>query len=455
MFGMSEKEKIYDNANIIFENDLYMVVEPLTTESVSYFTDNNTTVVKSWESIYQGNGRLFLIIVKKYTPSDVYGIFVNDDGTTLYLSNEGYDNYSYDELIEEIPQKIIKIVEPYIYESNVYGLLMKMKSGSQIPRYELERVDSLFNKVKYNIKNPNKTIIRLRFDDSRDYFNVLNVPDDDRYILDDLFGYGAYYNVEVYNYDFASQDWDEGYMILSFNEENKDKLKDILRLISPNLSDWDGKEDKVASLLDDEFRNEVENIISTYQEWENECRSEELRNVILSDICNPFERYGLYESDCMSDYYTSLGLLLSMYEYVGDKSLTLREMLSKLIKDKSYEGYDEYRFDVYCNKEYPESFHNDIEYELEKIIDIIEDSDRFRDVEEYSKMYSYFGSKDSKYQFNKTYKTPKSMSVNFIPLKINPNNNKILIRVYDNNGESERELTMDEFNNFLYSGELF
>lgn len=447
-----------ETKNIIYDGDRFMAVEPLTRDSLKYFTNNTDWVLKLWDEKYRDGGKLILLIDKKYTPTDFYGIFIPDDydEPNNYFSSEDEWGVHLDDLYKKIPEELMSVVEPYMYEGKIYDYLIKIKDGMQVPNYELERIDDLIDRVKYNEKKPSKTIFKFKFDGIEDYAKVLDVPEDDMWILKDLF-YGYYYGpqLEIYNSDLAITDWVEGYTLAWLNQENQEKLKNILKYISPELVDWEGKEDKVSEILFNMFPREIENIIDEYQQAENECRINQLTKDIKNDICNPFVNYGLFEKECMYSYYTSLGLLLGMYKVVGDKTLSLRGMLKKLIEDQSFEGYDQWVYETWCDEEYDESVHLEVSNQLDNILEKIEDSEDFVDFEEYKKIYDYFGSDNSKYKFGKTYKTPKSMSVNFIPLKINPTNNKVVIRVYDNNGKSERELTMDEFNNFLYSGELF
>jgi hypothetical protein len=448
-------QNIYGETNVIYDGERYMIVEPLTKKSLDYFSNNK---LYDWNGKFRDSGDLYLIIDKKWTPTDFYSIFISKDDSITYNENGDSEPLTQSELLEKIPLEVFKKIEPKLYEGKFYNYLLRIKNGEEFDNYDLREVDPLFSKVRYNESNPNKSIITIEFPDIDDYMDVLNIENDERYDIRALFG--GYYgggSLEIYSYDMAQQDWDEGYMYSSyFNDENKLKVKEILKFIAPEIiSDNSDVESTITEKLYNIFPNQSDNIIQSVYDFEEDCRTEVLRQDLISELCNQFERYGIFEKSCFYRYYTSVNLLVSLYDIVGNKTLSIKELLSNAMSDKDFSGYNELRYETFCNEEIPESVHNDISNELDSMLEEIESSDKYTNFNEYVKVYNYFDNPNSKYKFGKTYKTPKSMSVNFIPLRINPINNKVVIKVYDNNGKSERELTIDEFNDFLYTRELF
>jgi hypothetical protein len=456
---MSENQQniqnIYDETNVIYDGERYMIVEPLTKKSLDYFSNNK---LYDWNGKFRDNGDLYLIIDKKWTPTDFYSIFIDNKGSITYNENGDSESITQSELLEKIPSEIFQKIEPILYKGKFYDYLLQIKNGVEYDSYDLRDVDELFGNIRFNSKNPNKSIITIEFPDIDDYLDVLNVEDDDRWDIRTLFG--GYYgggSLEIYPYDFAQTDWDEGYSIESFfNEENKSKLNEILKFIAPELINQTLVNDKITEKLNNLFPNESDDIIQTIYDFEDECRRNEFRKVLIGELCNVFEPYGIFEKYCFRTYYTSVGLLLSLYEMVGDKTLSIKDLLTSIMSDKDFSGYNELRYETYCSKEIPESVHQDISEYLDKMLEEIETSDKYENFNEYVEVYNYFDHPDSKYKFKKIYPTPKNPSVKFQVMKINPSNNKIIIQVLNKQLNSQqRELTLDEFNDFLYTGELF
>lgn len=449
-------QNIYGETNVIYDGERYMIVEPLTKKSLDYFSNNR---LYDWNGKFRDSGDLYLIIDKKWTPTDFYSIFISKDGTITYNENGDSESLTQSELLEKIPSEVFKKIEPKLYEGKFYNYLLRIKNGEEFDNYDLREVDPLFSKIRYNQSNPNKSIITIDFPDIDDYMDTLNIENDERYDIRALFG--GYYgggSLEIYPYDFAQSDWDEGYMYTSFfNDENKLKVKEILKFIAPEIiSDSDDVSSTITDKLHNIFPNQSNNIIESVYDFEDECRTENFRKELISELCNQFERYGIFEKECFYRYYTSVSLLIGLYDIVGDKTLSIKELLSNIMSDKDFSGYNELRYEVYCNDEIPESVHNDISDELDSMLEEIESSDKYTNFNEYVEVYNYFDHPDSKYKFKKIYPTPKNPSVKFQVLKINPSNNKIIIQVLDKQLNSQqRELTLDEFNDFLYTGELF
>jgi hypothetical protein len=88
---------------------------------------------------------------------------------------------------------------------------------------------------------------------------------------------------------------------------------------------------------------------------------------------------------------------------------------------------------------------------LDKILEKMEDSDEFLDIQEYSELYDRI---TQKYKIDMRYKTKSGRE--FFVTKIDPETNKIIVRaVKKEGGLEDRSYTEEEFNNFLVSPELF
>jgi predicted nucleotide-binding protein (sugar kinase/HSP70/actin superfamily) len=128
------------------------------------------------------------------------------------------------------------------------------------------------------------------------------------------------------------------------------------------------------------------------------------------------------------------------------------EVLKDLGHRASYVGgWDENRWEIDCNDFDDESFNRVVEDQLDKILEKMEDSDDFIDVNKYSEIFDRI---TKNYNLNHKYKTKTGRE--FFIRSINPATNKIIVQVNKKEGGLEdRSYTEEEFNNFLVSPELF
>jgi hypothetical protein len=146
-------------------------------------------------------------------------------------------------------------------------------------------------------------------------------------------------------------------------------------------------------------------------------------------------------------------ILLSLYNNVGDKTLSLREVLKNIgHRDSNIGGWDENRWEIDSVSFDEKSFNESVERQLDKIFEKIEDSDEFIDVYEYSNIFNRI---TKNYHLNNRYETKSGRE--FFIRKIDPATNKIVVQVFkkDGGGLEDRSYTEEEFNNFLVSPELF
>ena len=83
---MKKDNKIYNETKVIYDGDDYIVVKPLTTESILYFTDGNKDYAKLFEK-YKDDEDTYLVIYKRHTPAIFYGIQNNNGDIRIYYFN--------------------------------------------------------------------------------------------------------------------------------------------------------------------------------------------------------------------------------------------------------------------------------------------------------------------------------------------------------------------------------
>ena len=227
---MSEEQnnKIYDETKVLYDGDNFMVIEPLTQKSASYFTNDNNDYVKLWTSKYRDVGNSYLIIDKRYTPTNFYGIH-NDNGkiNILYFDGEDFDVMKISDFNNSIPSEVRDSLNPFLYEGTTYGILNDIKNGKDFSLYDLRNSSDIINKIRFNQNRPGKSMVSIEFDDAESYFTTMGADEDSIWLIRYLFdNYNN--NIEYDNYDNNYHDWIEGYLLSTFNEENNKLLNKIL-----------------------------------------------------------------------------------------------------------------------------------------------------------------------------------------------------------------------------------
>jgi hypothetical protein len=329
---------------------------------------------------------------------------------------------------------------------------LAIKNGEKVTTNQMERADDLISGFRYNENNPIKSMVKIRFDDMEDYLKLFDLEEYDIDFANRLY---SYYNDETFvDYDHGYNEWNEGYLIYYFSDENMNKFKQIVRLVLPSAANLerDSEKEEACKRVEDMFSNEIDYITGDWVDEQNACRTRGAKEWIESDVCNYFNKFGIITQNCFYNYYTTVGILLSLYNTVKDKTLGLMEVFKDLGHRASYiGGWDESRWEIECNDFDDESFNRVVEDKLDKILEKMEDSDDFVDVYEYSQIFDRIS---KKYNLNHRYETKSGRE--FFIKRIDPATNKIIVKVYKKEGGLEdRSYTEEEFNNFLVSPELF
>jgi hypothetical protein len=447
---MPDTNDFHGMKNILLNNDDWMVVDPLDYNAFVYYAPEKFK--GSWNQFREGD--TYFVIDKNNQSNNglvTYTIH-KEDGKIEYYNAYGTARPKMDVLVE-FPDEVKSVVDNIIGQSDIYKLLLSIKNGERVGSTQMERADDLVWKFIYNEKNPSKSMVKLRFDDIEDYLKLFDMDEYDISFAESV--YSHYDGANFIDYDHGYNEWNEGYLLYQFSDENITKLKQILRLISPSTAKLDTDEDREESskLLEKMFSDEVDYIITDWTDEENNCRNNGAKEWIESDTCDYFSNYGLIRQDCFRDYYTTSSILLSLYNNVGDKTLSLREVLTNIgHRDSNIGGWDENRWEISCNDFDEKSFNESVERQLDKIFEKIEDSDEFINVYEYSNIFNRI---TKNYHLNNRYNTKSGRE--FFIRKIDPATNKIIVQVFkkDGGGLEDRSYTEEEFNNFLVSPELF
>ena len=438
----------HGESKIIFENNDWLIVEPFDYESYTYYAPEN---MKSKWNRYR-DGDVYLIVDKNSqtnTGLKTYMIYINRGSTYYYLWN-GNEASTKKRFIKYLSDEIVEQVNNIVGEGKLYSLLVKIQNGEEVSARELEDADESIYDFKYTPKAPFKSKITLSFDDD-EYVGLFDPSDDDLW----------YYRVITGNYDTyefeseyqVTEDFQEGYIEQFFSDENLVKLKQILSIILPDAVelDTDEKREFAGKKLYDMFQDEIDNIISDYVSEMNQCKSRTFEKEISDSLCNQFFDYGIFTETCLTQYFTSVGMLTALYETMGDTTLTIKELLFKIGSDIDRVGWSDYIYEYGCDDFDDESLDRYVSGYLDKIINKLDDNSLYPDIHKYSELYKRLS---SKYNLDGRYFTKNKRD--FFYRGIDPKTNRILIQVFKKEGGLEnRSYTEEEFNNFLVSPELF
>jgi hypothetical protein len=441
----------HGESKIIFEDDDWLIVEPMDYDSYVYYAPDN---IKSEWSAFR-NGDSYCIVNKNEhsnTGLKTYMIFKDGYGKISYHNWNGKEFNTKFDFFDDLPDEIKPQIIELIGAGKLYELLTKIANGEEVSSSEVENTDEVIWDFKFTPKAPFKSRITLRFDDE-DYIKLFDPSDDDMY----------YYNAITSRYDSyewedgyqATEDFKEGYIQQFFNEENSVKLKQILSIILPSSVSLETDEQRMEAgeKLLDMFGNEIDNIITDYTTEQNYCKTNGFNKMIKDDFCNAFYSYGIITKHCLTEYFTSVSLLLNLYDEIGDKTLSISELLFKIGSEKRLAGWGEYIYEIDCEDFDQESFDSYVSDNLDKIIDKLEDESEYEDIYRYAELYKLL---ESKFKINNRYETKSGRE--FFYRGVNPKNNRILIQVFKTDGSvgtEDRSYSEEEFENFLVSPDLF
>jgi hypothetical protein len=447
---MPDTNDSHGESKIIFEDDNWLIVEPMDYDSYLYYAP--PPMKSKWNEFREGD--VFFTIDKNNNSSlgvRTYTVFKNINGKWFYYHWNG-DKFEKSDFFAELPSELQEILSTSFGVGKIYGLLSKIVRGEEVSAREMENADDAIYDFKYSTKNPFKSLVTLRFDEE-DYIGLFNPSDEDMWYYNNI---TSSYNSYEWEDDYqAKQDFAEGYLLAFFNDENLIKVKQILSIIEPSSVplETDDQKSSAGEKLLDMFNREIDDIVSDYVAEMNQCKTRAFIKTMNDTLCNPFFNYGIFTKYCFREYFTSVNLLVSLYDSMGDKTLTISELLFKIGSEMNLADWAEYMYETQCDDFDEESFDKYTSDNLDKILEKLEDESQYVDIYEYSELYKRL---DSKYKINNRYETKSGRE--FFYRGINPENNRILVQVFkkeDGGGLEDRSYTEEEFNNFLVSPELF
>jgi len=451
----SPKEIADEGIEILFEDDSVLLLQIFKRVSMEYYAPQEIS------RQYQHNDKKNYLVLSK---GDKLGFWLQEPRYGAFYI-EGFDGktYLFDKVINEYPQIAKEIIELTGSDNTTYGMLMMIKFGKKYDRYDLRNLtDKFLWDIEYNEKNPSKSMVVLNFTHD-EYFNTFRFEnDEDRNYLDMALGESSYYDGMFFSED--PYEWNEGYIMMGFNDTNMELVKKILKYTHPDLlrKNQDSNEfyEEASNFLYKTFYYPIDSIITNYFELKNEGVIESLKKEIVEDFTDIFQRYGIYREDetPFNNYLTSVNILLSLYDRVEDKTIPLvstskedKTVFRKL--GKTFGEFGNYYERIYAtdNMDY-NKFKEYAKDKLEEILEEIEENPE-KYINNIGKIYDELSKLG--YDLNNDYPLPTDNSKSFKIIDIDKDTLRITLSHFDKGTTEKRSYSIDEFKNYISSGELF
>ena len=348
--------------------------------------------------------------------------------------------------------------------NEIYPLrALRMFTRGKLDKYELQEVDPLFYSIREDRTNLGQSKIVLDFDngDSRSerktVLNYMDLSDDDVWFANAIGN--SYSNYEFMDSYQVQEDFNEGYIVYNeINEENLDKLKEIIKITTGN--DLDIQDEKSRQLASKNllklFPDEIDYIVSDYGHEKNNEMTKTASEDIKKEINGVLEEFGFEVHSEWDQISTTPANLISLYYMYGVGHEGLGELIEKVFSDKlsrhSMGGWLDNSWEFQNSENFDGvSFNNTVERQLDKIMEKLEDESS-----DFSKRVEIIQELNKKFEFNKHYPLPKNPDYSFSIENVDTENNILIkLRKKENYQVKGRKLTLDNFYKLLYQPELF
>ena len=408
----------------------------------------------NWGSVYR-NGDLYFIIDKENRENSA-SLF-NPNYGTMSIMDDDQNYLEFESLVEMFPSlesKLMTIIDPF--GTSTYRALKAIAMGIE-PKddYVLGHLDPMIYKLFFDKNKPEKSKITLTFKYDSEYFKLFNLGDQGQWFVSIMFdNYGNGYDFVDWDDDYQ---WNEGYVFYDFDDENKQKVNDILKYIAPNLNlnNNNHSNEAIATALNEFFPSRSQDIYNEYNSETNNARNTAQKEEIKNELCDIFRPYGLMKLSCFYKYITTVRILIKLFEKFGT-NMTLEEVLKELGHTIEVQDYYEYAYETEGYEHFDkESFNRSVGYSLDKIIDELEDSDKFLNMPEFKEIVNKV---TKKYVYNHRYTFPKDKNRWFEIVIVDPKTNLLHIKTGCVDGGCNikyTDKTLEDFYTLIYHPELF
>lgn len=336
--------------------------------------------------------------------------------------------------------------------SDLFQNLRKYVKG-QIDVSDLMSSDPYIRTIR---ENSTKGLSRIIFDfkNNDEFFKYLDVSDDDAWFANVITNpYGDGYNFQ--DSHMTDEDFENGYILFyNLDEQNREKMKDILKVIDPGFdyTDFPSEEtnSRAAKILLKLFEKETNRLVDDYG-MEREISANKIaRDHIRQKIKEVLEEKGFKLQDEFDAVSIDIGHLIMLYLQYGKIWLTFKGLF-KLAFENNQElgGWVDNSYEFYSESDVEsESFNRDVSNYLDKIESYLEDDD----YQEFGEMIDRI---TSKFKPGVTYNLPKLKDVQFRIKDFDRDDMKVVVTLRNKLKSIERKVSEENFYNLLYQPELF
>jgi hypothetical protein len=444
------KNEAYEGSRIIYNTDELMLLEVLSPESLNYFGPE-------WIKPHYGrfrDGKLYLIVDKRVDPVKSITIYFDQESDypmTVYYNSGDVMKWAdleddYPELTEEL-----EYIQP---ASEIYDILLSIAQGQKFDKYQLRQEDDLIYNFRYNERNPIASSIVINFDSLSDLMDIFDIEDYDK-------SFAEYVNSNYGGWDFMDEytvkdDWKQGYLLWVFRGENRTRLDKILEVITPGqeIEGLESDDVLIAEMLYNYFESEIDDILSTYMNEENYCKNRTARKRVNDELYSFFPEYNLQRIGETDTFVTTVKNLLKLYKKAGNKNLTISQLLKVFGDNYNIDSWSEYAYEMECSDFDDAALDRTVSYNLDDMEEALENSEKFKDVEEFRELVSKI---TSRYKIGTNYTTPKDNNIRFMISEFDPSDNSVLVMVKNltNKTTEKRRLDLEGFEMLLNQPELF
>lgn len=464
-YTTDELKKAKNESKKLYEDQKYLIVQPMTHQASCVYGAETKWCVASRDSSryfddYIRNSKFVYVINKKGTNlrNSKFAIRIPESGKPEVWDQQ--DNRSnFDVLYASMPGMDEILSNILNIGGTDYQALINYKNGKTDTSFNITSDEETFEIVNGNV---------ILLFDPEDYFKLFK-HQLYHYTISQLESFaGNNYGRQTEWVDSytAEEDWKEGYVLTSLNQQNKEKLDNIITLISPQLFQ---QKDELMKNYTGDYYSKCAEVLSAHEKFKDGMTDEYqyatddaytvgIEAAVNDEYCNTLEPIGIESKVCFRKYYTSVDNMLLLYEKYGSPQKSIRAVITAAIDDKIsvsdiFDNFYEYKDD--------DTFDARFNSESEKLLDELyenlfdEEDGVFDDIEEYQKIVSYI---IDKIGFNVKKEIPTLKDTGITVLGVEPDNT-ITVKIEKNIGYlrdvKKYTLTFEQLISLLKNYQLF
>lgn len=162
--------------------------------------------------------------------------------------------------------------------SDLYENLVKFKNNEISVSEVNDNNDELIHKILPN------GLVEIVFEEASDYVNLFPYEEGDKYSINIVFS-NYYYKPSLIDDYHINDEWYYGGIFYHFDNDNLEKLSQILKYFSTNLDiESENSKRSVAELLEEHFSREADDIKTEFSNLLSNEYSDHIEKTVKNDI---------------------------------------------------------------------------------------------------------------------------------------------------------------------------